>query len=337
MSAIRLTAATSGSRSATFIPKGSIQQGWAGESATGSIDQADQWPALPLQQWKDTCATLHMWTQVIGKIRLALTPLINHWWNVPLYVNARGLTTSAIPYRNRPFELWFDFLDQELVLQMSEGVRKVVPLKPMSVADFYREVMSLMRLSGIEVRIWRMPVEVPDPIPFDEDRVHVAYDPEAAQRFWRILLGVHCVFQEFRSRFLGKCSPVHFFWGSFDLAVTRFSGRPAPERPGADRMTREAYSHEVSSVGFWPGGGTVTNPAFYSYSAPEPPGFRDRPVRPAAARYDAQLGEFILMYDDVRTSASPSATLLDFCQTTYEAAATLGKWDRKALERTATL
>ncbi|HKF03788.1 MAG TPA: DUF5996 family protein [Candidatus Sulfotelmatobacter sp.] len=294
-----------------------------------------RWPALPLEGWKDTCATLHMWTQIVGKVRLALTPLINHWWNVPLYVNARGLTTSSIPYRDRPFELWFDFLDQQLVLQMSDGSRKALPLRPMSVADFYKEVLGMLRSSGIEVKIWHMPVEVADPIPFDKDRVHASYDPEAAQRFWTILLSVQCVFEEFRSRFLGKCSPIHFFWGSFDLAVTRFSGRPAPERPGADRITREAYSHEVSSVGFWPGGGTVSGPAFYSYAAPEPQGFRDWPVQPASARYDPQLSEFLIMYDDVRASTSPSAALLDFCQSTYEAAASPGKWDRGALERQA--
>lgn len=298
-----------------------------------SFGNAHEWPALPVRQWKDTYATLHMWTQIVGKIRLAFTPVINHWWNVPLYVNARGLTTSAIPYRNHPFELCFDFLDHQLVLQLSEGSRKSLPLKPMSVADFYHEVLDMLRSSGIEVRIWRMPMEVPDPIPFDQDRVHASYDPEGVQKFWRILLNVQSVFEEFRSRFVGKCSPIHFFWGSFDLAVTRFSGRPAPERPGTDRVTREAYSHEVSSVGFWPGSGAVTEPAFYSYAAPEPPGFRDWPARPAAARYDTQLGEFLVMYDDVRASLSPSAALLDFCQSTYEAAATLGKWDRNALER----
>jgi len=294
---------------------------------------SDQWLGLPLSQWKDTYTTLHMWTQIVGKIRLGLTPLVNHWWNVPLYVNARGLTTSAIPYGNRAFELWFDFLDHQLILQTSDGSRKLLPLISMSVADFYREVMGMLKASGIEVKIWRMPVEVPDPIPFDEDRVHAAYNPESAQTFWRILLSVQCVFEEFRSRFLGKCSPIHFFWGSFDLAVTRFSGRPAPERPGADHVTREAYSHEVSSVGFWPGSGTITDPAFYSYTAPEPPGFRDWPVRPAPARYDTQLAEFIVMYDDVRTSASPSAALLDFCQSTYEAGAAVANWDRNALER----
>lgn len=291
------------------------------------------WPSLPLNQWKDTRATLHMWTQIVGKIRLALTPLVNHWWNVPLYVNARGLTTSAIPYGDRPFEVWFDFLDHLLVLQTSDGSRKSLALSPMTVADFYEKVLRMLRSSGIDVRIWRMPVEIPDPIPFDEDRIHASYDPEAAQRFWKILLSVQCVFDEFRSRFIGKCSPIHFFWGSFDLAVTRFSGRPAPERPGADRITREAYSHEVSSVGFWPGSGVITDPAFYSYTSPEPEGFRDWPVRPAQARYDTEVSEFILMYDDVRTSALPSAALLDFCQSAYEAGATLGKWDRNALER----
>jgi hypothetical protein len=324
---------TSGPALPLFARQTAIQRCSAGGGATGRIDVAEVWPALPLQHWKETCATLHMWTQIIGKIRLGHTPLINHWWNVPFYVNARGLTTSLIPYRNRPFELWFDFLDQQLVLQMSDGVRKLLPLKSMSVADFYGQVMHLLRSTGVEIRIWRMPVELLDPIPFDEDHVHAAYDPEAAQRFWRILLSVQHVFQEFRSRFLGKCSPIHFFWGSFDLAITRFSGRPAPERPGADRVTREAYSHEVSSVGFWPGSGNIKDPAFYAYTAPEPAGFRDWDVRPPAARYDAQINEFILMYDDVRTSESPSAALLDFCQSTYEAGATLGKWDRKALER----
>jgi len=297
------------------------------------IDDVDCWPAIPLKDWQDTRATLHMWTQVVGKVRLALTPLVNHWWNVPLYVSARGLTTSPIPYGDRLFELQFDFLDQQLVLQMSDGSRTVLPLTPMSVADFYRQVMHMLRSNAIEVKIWHMPVEIPDPIPFDEDQVHAAFDPQATRRFWRVLQSVECVFEEFRSRFIGKCSPIHFFWGSFDLAVTRFSGRRAPERPGADRITREAYSHEVSSVGFWPGGGNIADAAFYSYTAPEPPGFRDWPVRPAAARYDARIGEFLLMYDDVRTASSPGTALLDFCQSTYEAGATLGEWDRNALER----
>ena len=293
----------------------------------------DAWPALPLDKWKDTCSTLHMWSQIIGKIRLALTPLQNHWWNVPLYVNARGLTTSAIPYHNVPFELRFDFVDHQLVLVGSDGSRKTLPLIPRSVADFYHEVMHMLQSAGIEVKIWEMPVEVPNPIPFSEDRVHASYDPEAAKTFWKILLSIQCIFDEFRSKFIGKCSPIHFFWGSFDLAVTRFSGRRAPEHPGTDRVTQEAYSHEVSSVGFWPGGGNVSGPAFYSYTAPEPPGFADWRVQPAAARYDAQLREFLLMYDEVRSAKSPGAALLDFCQSTYEAGATPGKWDRYALER----
>jgi hypothetical protein len=276
-----------------------------------------------------------MWTQIAGKIRLALTPLINHWWNVPLYVNARGLTSSPIPYPDHPFELRFDFQDHQFVLDMCDGPTKSLPLRAMPVADFYRQVMSMLKSNGIDVKIWRMPVEIPNPIPFDEDTVHGSYDPEYAQSFWRILVSVDQVLTEFRSRFIGKCSPVHFFWGSFDLAVTRFSGRRAPERPGADRVTREAYSHEVSSVGFWPGNGNITDPAFYSYSSPEPPGFRDGQVRPAAARYDPQVGEFLLTYDAVRNSASPAATLLDFCQSTYEAAATCGDWDRTSLERSA--
>lgn len=300
-----------------------------------SIDEINAWPALPLEQWKDTYATLHMWTQIVGKVRLALTPLVNHWWNVPLYVDARGLTTSAIPYRDTSFELCFDFIEHKLVLQTSKGLREEVPLRATSVAEFYQEVMALLRSSGIQVKIWRMPVEIPDPIAFDEDRVHASYDPEAANKFWKTLLSVQRVFEEFRSRFIGKCSPVHFFWGSFDLAVTRFSGRRAPERPGADRITREAYSHEVSSVGFWPGSGTIKGAAFYAYSAPEPAGFREWPVRPAAAHYDSQLGEFVLMYDDVRSSASPRKALLEFCQSTYEAGATLAKWDRGGLERQA--
>lgn len=292
------------------------------------------WPALPLASWRDTCATLHMWTQIAGKIRLACTPLVNHWWNVPLYVTARGLTTSRIPYGPRSFELRFDFLAHELVLETSDGIIQAIPLRPISVADFYAQVMNLLRSASIDVRIWKMPVEIPNPIPFDQDRVHASYDAEKVEAFWRVLLTVDAVFHEFRSRFLGKVSPVHFFWGSFDLAVTRFSGRPAPPRPGADRVTREAYSHEVSSVGFWPGTGDL-DAAFYSYAAPEPPGFRDASAQPAAARYNPQLGEFRLAYDDVRRASSPAAALLDFCQTTYDAAANLAHWDRSALERSA--
>ena len=303
------------------------------QPSTVTSDLPDCWPALPLAAWKDTYATLHMWTQIVGKVRLALTPLVNHWWNVPLYVDARGLTTSAIPYRGDVFEIRFDFIEHQLLLETNHGLLKNLPLAPRSVAEFYHQFMALLESAGIEVKIWNMPVEVPDPIPFDQDTIHAAYDREYAHRFWQVLVSAERVFSEFRSRFVGKCSPVHFFWGSFDLAVTRFSGRPAPERPGADRVTREAYSHEVSSVGFWPGGGEVQDAAFYSYMAPEPQGLREARVRPAKAFYHPKLNEFLLMYEDVRSAASPSTTLLDFCESTYEAGANLGHWDRAALER----
>jgi Family of unknown function (DUF5996) len=296
-------------------------------------DRPECWPGLPLSSWKDTYATVHMWTQMVGKVRLRLTPLVNHWWNVPLYVTARGLTTSRIPYGERAFELWFDFLRHQLVLETSDGLVKTLALEPRSVAEFYQQFMELLRSANIEVKIWKMPVEIPDPIAFDQDRVHASYDRVSVEKFWRILLSVDTVFNQFRARFVGKSSPTHFFWGSFDLAVTRFSGRRAPERPGADVITREAYSHEVSSVGFWPGGGNVQGAAFYSYAAPAPQGFKDERGRPDAAFYDQQLGEFLLMYDEVRKAESPTASLLEFCQSTYEAAATLGKWDRSALER----
>ena len=291
------------------------------------------WPSLPLDDWKDTYATLHMWTQIVGKVRLKLTPLVNHWWNVPLYVTARGLTTSRIPCGAQAFELRFDFLAHQLVLETSEGAIRTLALKPMTVAEFYKSCMAMLGDAGIEVAIWPMPVEVPNPIRFDQDTVHAAYDAPMAERFWKALLSVDAVFQDFRSEFIGKVSPVHFFWGSFDLAVTRFSGRRAPERPGADSVTREAYSHEVSSVGFWPGGGNVPGAAFYSYPAPVPVGFAEARVRPDAARWDKGLGEFLLMYDDVRSSASPSRALLEFCRSTYQAAARFGQWDRGALER----
>ena len=296
-------------------------------------DQPECWPALPLDSWKDTCATLHMCTQIVGKVRLKLTPLTNHWWNVPLYVTTRGLTTSRIPYGNRAFELWFDFRRHQLVLETSDGVQETLALAPRSVGDFYREFLKMLAAAGIDVKIWRMPVEIPNPIPFDEDRVHASYDRQAVEKFWRMLLSVDAVFNQFRAGFIGKSSPVHFFWGSFDLAVTRFSGRRAPERPGADAMTREAYSHEVSSVGFWPGTAGTIDAAFYSYTSPEPPGFKTARAKPEAAFYHQQLGEFILMYDEVRKASSPSAALLEFCQSTYESAADLGNWDRHALER----
>jgi hypothetical protein len=274
-----------------------------------------------------------MWTQIVGKVRLRLAPLVNHWWNIPLYVTARGLTTSRIPYGNRGFEIWFDFLRHQLFLETSDGLLKSVSLEPRSVAEFYQRFMDLLRSAGIDVKIWKMPVEIPDPVAFDQDRVHASYDRASVEKFWRILSSVDSVFNQFRAKFIGKSSPVHFFWGSFDLAVTRFSGRRAPERPGADAMTREAYSHEVSSVGFWPGGGNVQGPTFYSYAAPEPQGFKDHHVRPDGAFYDRQLNEFLLMYDDVRKAESPTASLLEFCQNTYDAAATLGNWDRRRLER----
>jgi hypothetical protein len=297
----------------------------------------DTWPSLPPEAWRDTYATLHMWTQVIGKVRLALAPRINHWWQVPLYVTSRGFTTSPIPYGTRTFQIDFDFLGHELRIETSAGDRRALALAPRSVADFYRETMAALRSLGIEVSIWTTPVEVQDPVPFEQDRAHAAYDPEYAQRFWRILVQADRVFKEFRSRFLGKVSPVHFFWGSFDLAVTRFSGRPAPAHPGApnvaDVVTREAYSHEVSSCGFWPGGGGVDTPVFYAYAYPEPEGFRAYPIRPGEAHYSSELGEFLLPYHAVRAAAAPDEVLLAFLQSTYEAAADLGEWDRAALER----
>jgi hypothetical protein len=291
------------------------------------------WPSLPLAEWRDTCATLQLWTQIAGKVRLALAPMANHWWQVPLYVNARGLTTSPMPYRGLAVQIDFDFIDHRLVIATSGGRQSLLALEPRSTADFYRAVMSQLAALGIDVAIWTMPVEIADAIPFEQDRLHGAYDPDCAHRFWQILVHADRVLKEFRGRFLGKASPVHFFWGSFDLAVTRFSGRKAPERPGADPITREAYSHEVSSAGFWPGGGDIKGPAFYSYAAPEPSGLANVRVRPEAALYHPQLKEFLLMYDDVRGAADPRATLMEFLQSTYDAAAAAGEWDREALER----
>jgi len=294
-------------------------------------------PALPFDTWKDTLATLHMWTQVVGKVRLKLCPLVNHFWNVAFYLTARGLTSSAMPYQRGAiwgtFEVQFDFIDHQLSVESSNGRRVEIALKAESVAEFYKTFMAALAELGVIVKIWTTPCEIPDPIPFEQDQIHAAYDPEAVNKFWRILVWVDQVFKEFRAGFLGKVSPVHFFWGSFDLAVTRFSGRRAPERPGADSVTREAYSHEVSSAGFWPGGGDIKVPAFYSYAAPEPPGFAERKIRPQPAFYHPQLKEFLLMYDDVRTAASPKTALMEFLQSTYEAAAELGSWDRKSLER----
>jgi hypothetical protein len=297
----------------------------------------ESWPALPLEEWKDTYVTLHMWTQIVGKVRLELSPRINHWWHVPLYVDVRGLTTSPIPLGSEWFSISFDFLDHRLVLDTSSGQSRGLPLRPQTVAEFYRDFMGLLKEAGIQLSIRAVPDEVRNPIPFAEDTVHASYDREYAQRFWRALLTIAGVFQEFRGRFLGKCSPAHFFWGSFDLAVTRFSGRQAPQRPDADVITREAYSHEVSSAGWWPGGETATGfqvpgAAFYSYMSPQPAGYSEQLVRPSAARYDRDLGEFLLMYDDLRQDPCPHRALLDFLQTTYETGAELAHWDRDALE-----
>ena len=294
--------------------------------------QGTAWPELRLEAWKDTYATLHMWTQIVGKVRLALSPRINHWWEVPLYVNAVGLTTSAIPYKQLVFEIQFNFLEHRLTIAICDGQQRVLQLRPQSVAAFYAEFMSALHSLGIDVHIWPMPVEVPNPIRFDRDTEHASYDPEYAQRFWRILTLVDPVFKEFRGRFVGKHSPIHFFWGSFDLASTRFSGRRAPERKDADPITREAYSHEVISAGFWPGGGDVKGVAFYTYAAPEAAGFKTAQVRPEKAFY-SPLGEFLLMYDDVRQSTEPEKLLMEFLQSTYEAGANLGNWPRAELER----
>jgi Family of unknown function (DUF5996) len=302
--------------------------------AMGSRASDDQGlPPLPLDAWKDTLGTLHMWAQIVGKVRLKLCPLVNHWWNVPFYVTARGVTTSAMPYQQQAIEVQFDFIEHRLAIGSSDGRVVTIALAPHSVAAFYKEFMAALAELGVNVRIWTMPCEVPNPVPFEQDHAHAAYDPEAARKFWRILVWVDQIFKEFRAGFQGKASPVHFFWGSFDLAVTRFSGRVAPERPGADFITREAYSHEVSSAGFWPGGGDIKGPAFYSYAAPEPAGFAEPRVQPQAAFYHPQMKEFLLMYDDVRSAASPKAALMGFLQSTYDAAADCGKWDRKSLER----
>jgi uncharacterized protein DUF5996 len=288
--------------------------------------QPESWPALPVAEWQDTRDTLHMWTQVVGKIRLALSPRINHWWEVPLYVTARGLTTSPIPYDSGVFEIQFDFIDHVLLIATSTGITRTMDLGARPVADFYAELMGTLAAMGIAVKIWTMPVEIPNPLRLDQDRVHCSYDRDYANRFWRALVIADTIFKEFRAGFIGKASPVHFFWGSFDLAVTRFSGRRAPERPGADAMTREAYSHEVISAGFWPGTGEV-DAFFYCYAAPEPPGFSKALISPATGVYSSQFSEFLLPYKDVRTAASPRETLLSFLQATYEVGATLGNWD----------
>jgi hypothetical protein len=301
-----------------------------------TASQQDIWPSLPWETWQDTCNTLHLWTQIIGKIRLKLTPKINHCWEVPLYVTARGLTTSPIPYQSSIFQIDFDFLAHEMQIIKDNGEIRSIKLRPISVAEFYRETISALNSLGIEVNIWTTPVEIPDRTPFELDTKHHAYDPEYAQRFWQVLVRVDRVLKQFRSCFIGKVSPVHFFWGAFDIAVTRFSGRRAPKHPGVPNVARsvmvEAYSHEVSSCGFWPGAG-LGEPAFYAYAYPEPEGFKNYVVRPEEAYYNTDWGEFILPYEAVRTASSPDDKLLAFLESTYEAAANLSNWNRVALER----
>jgi hypothetical protein len=305
---------------------------------SATIADRSTWPALPYEEWKDTRLTLHLWTQIVGKIRLVQTAWVNHSWHVALYPTARGLTTSPIPYGSRTFELEFDFLDHRLRIRTVEGAVEALELAPRTVADFYRELFARLNALGLHIKIGTTPNEIPDAIPFEHDRTHSAYDREYAARFWRALVQADRVLKDFRSRFIGKSSPVHFFWGGFDLAVTRFSGRRAPPHPGGvpnlpDWVAREAYSHEVSSCGFWPGGDALPHPVFYAYAYPEPEGFNLASVRPGGARYNVELREFVLPYDEVRQAASPDGVLLDFLQSSYEAAATLAAWDRPGLER----
>ncbi len=291
------------------------------------------WPALPLDSWRDTRDTLQMYMQIAGKICLALAPPVNHFWNITFRVVPHGLMSPTLHYADRTFTMTFDLVEHRLVIEVSDGTAETVPLEPRAVADFYRLVMEALHRLEIDVRIWTMPVEVPAPIPFDKDVTHASYDDDAAHTLLEILLAITPPLEAFRAKFVGKCSPVHFFWGSFDLAVTRFSGRRAPERPGADAMTREAYSHEVISHGWWPGGGPVNEPAFYAYAAPEPAGFKTAIVRPPAAFYSKDFNEFILPYEAVRASADPEKELTAFLESTYDAGATLANWNRKELER----
>jgi hypothetical protein len=290
----------------------------------------ESWPPLPLLEWQDTYRTLHMWTQIVGKVRMALAPPLNHWWHVTLYVNSRGLTTGPVPYPRGIFEIQFDFQNHDLLISTSEGTRALLPLRPESVAGFYSGVMEALASLEIAVEIDRRPQEVGEAVPFDRDLANCSYDREYARRFWRILVSSSKVLERFRAKFRGKCSPVHFFWGSFDLACTRFSGRPAPQRKGV--ISGPAYSHEVSSAGFWPGGGAISGPAYYSYTVPQPAGLEKAAIRPAAAVWNPQLSEFVLMYDDVRGAASPEQALYEFLESTYEAGARLGQWDRAELE-----
>jgi Family of unknown function (DUF5996) len=302
-----------------------------------STSRPEDWPSLPAAAWDETRATLHMWTQIIGKIRLARAPMINHWWQVPLYVTSRGLTTSPIPNGARTFQIDLDFIEHKLRISVDDGRQEILALQPRAVADFHTELMGRMRSLGLEERIWTLPCEVEHPIRFEDDHQNATYDADFANRFWRVLVQADRVLTLFRARFLGKVSPVHFFWGSFDLAVTRFSGRRAPPHPGApniaDKVTREAYSHEVSSAGFWPGSAGLSDPVFYAYAYPEPNRFAQAAVAPAAASYNAAFGEFLLHYEAVRQAAAPDDLLLEFLQSTYEAAADLGRWARAELER----
>ena len=309
-----------------------------GHVATMPSTSETSWPELPLPEWRDSYATLHLYSQIVGKTRLALAPMENHWWQVALYVTSRGLTTSPMPYDGRTVQVDFDFIDHRLLARTSDGAAASLALVPRSVSEFYQEYIALLAGLGVKLKIWPMPVELAEATPFSEDLAHAAYDPDAVSRFWRVLTQAERVMREFRGRFLGKSSPVHFFWGSFDLAVTRFSGRRAPPHPGGapnvgDWVMREAYSHEVSSAGFWPGGGAVNEPAFYSYAYPEPPGFAEALVKPEAAYYNRDMGEFVLPYEAVRRAPSPDDALMEFLQSSYEAAADLAKWDRAALER----
>jgi len=295
--------------------------------------KVDVWPELDWAQWSDTADTLHMWTQIVGKTRLALSPLQAHWWNVPLYVSARGLSTAAMPYGDEMLEIEFDFVSHVLRYRLSTGAEIATPLRIQSVADFYAEYKRSLAALGVTVDIWPVPVELKTPIPFAEDTQHATYDADAAHRFWRVLTRADQIFQLFSTKFIGKVSPVHFFWGSFDLAVTRFSGRVAPPRADADPITREAYSREVISAGFWPGNGGFGAAAFYCYAAPAPAGLDQAKIWPASAGYNAELGEFLLKYDDLRAEANPDAALMEFLESTYDAAAQLAKWDHASLER----
>jgi hypothetical protein len=301
--------------------------------STNLSSNSPDWPPLAFAEWENTYDTLHMWTQIVGKTRMAREPLVNHWWNVTLYVTPLGLTTSSVPYGNQTFEIEFDFVSHRLRIVTSHGRECIMCLYARSVADFFSEYMSALRSLGIEIHVNPIPAEFDDTTPYDQDQHHASYDKQYVERLRRVLIQSDRVFKKFRTRFLGKCSPVHFFWGSFDLAVTRFSGRRAPGQPNADSMTREGYSHEVISCGFWPGDRKFKNPAFYAYTAPSPPSLADERIRPPGAYWDTQLGEFIFKYDDVRAAASPETAILDFCQSTYEAGANLAKWDRASLER----